>query len=91
MLISTRNLRGKLENMEGVEDFESRPHKVVTFLVEGDREIQEVRELKMPECLVRFTAVVRCQEEARWKEEKKTRRRGRSSVAGGKGGGNRPC
>ena len=31
-----------------VEDFESRPHKAVTYLVENAKEIQVVRELNMP-------------------------------------------
>ena len=34
--------------MTSVEDFEPRPHKGVTFLVEKDKEMQEVRELKVP-------------------------------------------
>ena len=37
--------------MEVVEDFESRPHKAVTILVERDKEIQEERELGMPKAL----------------------------------------
>ena len=41
--------------MEVVEDFESRPHKAVTFLVERDREMQEVRELKMPKASPGFS------------------------------------
>ena len=32
-----------------VEDFESRPRKAVTFLVDRDKEIQEGRELKCQE------------------------------------------
>ena len=46
--IASQRLQGKIKNMEVVEDFESRPHKVVTFLVDRDEEIQEVRELKVP-------------------------------------------
>ena len=38
--------------MEVVEDFESRPHKAVTFLVERDKEIiRDLRQLKMPKAL----------------------------------------
>ena len=33
-------LQGKIKNMEVVEDFQSRPHKAVTFLVEREKEIQ---------------------------------------------------
>ena len=34
--------------MEAVEDFESGPHQATTFVVEGDKEIQELREQHMP-------------------------------------------
>ena len=37
--------------MKVVEDVESRSHKPVSFLVEGDMEIQEVRELRVPKAL----------------------------------------
>ena len=40
----------KIKNVEVAEDFESRPHKAVTFQVENEN-IQEVRELKMPKAL----------------------------------------
>ena len=42
-VIASRSLQGKFKNMEVAEDFEPRPHKAVTFLVERDKEIQEVR------------------------------------------------
>ena len=37
--------------MQVVEDVESSSHMAVTFLVEGDMEIQEVRELRVPKAL----------------------------------------
>ena len=36
-VIASHSLQGKIKNMEVVEDFESRPHTAVTFLVERDR------------------------------------------------------
>ena len=54
-VIASSSLRGKINNMEVVEDFESRPHQAVTFLVEREKEIQEVRELKMSEALLGFS------------------------------------
>ena len=35
--------------MEVVEDFQSMPHKAVSFVVEGDKEVQEWNKQKMPE------------------------------------------
>ena len=37
-----------------MEDFESRPRKAITLLVDRDKEIQEGRELKMPRALPGF-------------------------------------
>ena len=37
--------------MEVVEDFESRPHKAVSFLVEREKEMQEWNEQKLPKVL----------------------------------------
>ena len=39
-LIASRSLQGKVKNMAVVEDFESRPHKAVTFQVENDTRLQ---------------------------------------------------
>ena len=41
--------------MEVVEDFESRPHKAVTFLVKRDKEFQMCRGQKMPKALPGFS------------------------------------
>ena len=43
-VIASQSPQGEIKNMEVVEDFEPRPHKEVTFLVERDKEIQELRE-----------------------------------------------
>ena len=44
------------EHAEVVEDFESRPQKVVTFVVvERNKEMQELRKLKMPQALPRYS------------------------------------
>ena len=48
-VLASRYLQDKIKNMDVVEDFESGPHKAVTCLVERDKVIQELRELKMPQ------------------------------------------
>ena len=42
---------GKISQMKVVENFESRPHKTVSFVVERDNDIQEWSEQKMPKAL----------------------------------------
>ena len=37
-IIASRSVQEKIRNMEVVEDFESRRHKAVSFVVEGDEE-----------------------------------------------------
>ena len=52
MILSLRvTVRGKSSPMEVVEDFESRPHKAVSFLVESEKEMQEWNEQKLPTAL----------------------------------------
>ena len=60
--------------MEVDEDVESRPHKAVTFLAEGDEFAGDagVEDAQKP---YQDTAVECCQEEARLKEVKKKRKR----------------
>ena len=43
----------KIKNMELVENFDSRPHKAVTFLVAEKKKSR--RELRMPEALPGFS------------------------------------
>ena len=54
--------------MKVVEDFESRPHKAVSFVVERGKEIQEWNEQKLPKVLPGFSGGVQ-----KKKEEKKKR------------------
>ena len=50
-VIACNSLKGKNSQMKVVEDFESRPHKAVFFLVERKKEIQEWDEQKLPKAL----------------------------------------
>ena len=50
-VIGSKSLLGNIKNMNVVEDFVWRPNKAVTVLVEKDKGIQEVRELKIPQAL----------------------------------------
>ena len=50
-VIASLSLQGRIKNMEVLEDFESRPHKAVTFLVEREKEFQVWREEKRPKVL----------------------------------------
>ena len=54
-VIASHGLQEEIKNMEVVEDFESRPHKTVTFLAERDDEFQVWRDQKMPEALPGFS------------------------------------
>ena len=47
-VIASGSLQGKISQMEVVEDFESRPHKVVSFVVKREKEIQGWNEQKLP-------------------------------------------
>ena len=46
-VVACRSLKERITHMEVVEDFESRPHQAITFVVEGEKEIQEWREQHM--------------------------------------------
>ena len=39
-VIACNCLKGKISHMKVVEDFESRPHEAVSFVVEGEKEIR---------------------------------------------------
>ena len=41
--------------MKVVEDFESRPHKAMSFVVEREKEIQEWTEQKLPKALLGYS------------------------------------
>ena len=50
-VIACSDLKGKISHMKVVKDFESRPHKAVTFLVERGKERQEWNEQKLAKAL----------------------------------------
>ena len=54
-VIVSQSLQGTPGTWKWWKTYESRPHKAVTFLVERDKEFQELRELKMPEALPGFS------------------------------------
>ena len=75
-VIAWHSLRGRISQMKVVEDFESRPHKAVSFVVE---EVQEWTEQKMPwRCLA--TVEAGCHEEAQKKETKEEEDSGERQV-----------
>ena len=43
-VIASHSVQGKIKHMEVVEDFESRPEKAFTFLMERDKEFQMWRD-----------------------------------------------
>ena len=45
------SFKGKISQMEVVEDFESRPHEAVSFVVKREKEMQEWNEQKLPKVL----------------------------------------
>ena len=80
-VIASGGLKGKVSQMEVVEDFESRTHKAVSFVVKREKGIQEWMEQKLPKVLPgysggrlpRRSAVERGREEG--EEEKESRKR----------------
>ena len=50
-VIACSSLKGIISDMQVIEDFESRPYKAVTFMVERGKERQEWNEQKMPKAL----------------------------------------
>ena len=73
-VIGCRSLRRKISQMKVVEDFESKPHNAVSFVVERDRdkEVQEWNEQKMPKALLGYSAgrLTRRNTKARGREDK---------------------
>ena len=47
-VLACSSLEGIISDMQVIEDFESRPHKAVTFIVERGKERQEWNDQKMP-------------------------------------------
>ena len=50
-LYDCSSLKGRISDMQVMEDFESRPHKAITFVVERGKERQEWNEQKLPKAL----------------------------------------
>ena len=50
-VIVCNSFKGKISQMNVVEDFESMPHKAVTFVVETGKERQEWNEQRLPKSL----------------------------------------
>ena len=71
-VIACNSLKGKISQMKVVEDFESRPHKAVSFVVEREKELQEWGRSCRRCCLVAVEEG--CQEGA---QKKKAEKKGR--------------
>ena len=54
-VVASGSLKGKILQMQVVEDFESRPHKAVSFVVRRENEIKEWSEQKMPKVLLGYS------------------------------------
>ena len=50
-VIACSRLKGRISDIMVIEDFESRPHKAVTFAVERGKERQEWNEQQLPQAL----------------------------------------
>ena len=53
-VIACNSLKGKISQVKVVEDFESRPHEAVSFVVERGKEIQEWTGQKLPKVLLGY-------------------------------------
>ena len=54
-VVASGSLKGKILLMEVVEDFESRAHKTVTFVVRREKEMKELNEQKLPKVLLGYS------------------------------------
>ena len=54
-VVACNSRKTKISQMKVVEDFESRPHKAVSFLVEREKETQEWNEQKLPKVLLGYS------------------------------------
>ena len=54
-VVASGSLKGNILQMEVVEDFESRPHKAVFFVVRREKEIKQWSEQKLPKVLPGFS------------------------------------
>ena len=69
------SLEGNISQMKVVGDFESRPHKAVSFVVERDKEIQEWNEQKLPKVLPGYSGRKVARKKALKKQVEKKRRK----------------
>ena len=72
------SVKGRISDMQVLEDFESRPHKAITFVVERGRERQEWNEQKLPKALPGHSGgrpPGRCTEEKRQRERRRMRKK----------------
>ena len=70
-VIACSILKGRISDMKVIEDFESRPHKAVTFVVERGKERQEWNERKLTKALPGYGGgrlPGRSKEEKGWEE-----------------------
>ena len=73
----------KVTQMEVVEDFESRPHKAVSFVSEKEKEIQDRNEQKLPKVLPGYSGgrlPGRSTEEVGGEEEEEKEKSGERSI-----------
>ena len=68
--------------MQVIEDFESRPHKAVTFVVQRGRERQELDEQKLPKAFTLDTAEEDYQDEARKRKVRKKEKKAKKEMKG---------
>ena len=55
MSLLVNSLQGEISQMNVVEDFESRPHKVATFVVEKGKERQEWSKQRIAKALTGYS------------------------------------
>ena len=82
-VIKCHSLRRKISQMEVVEDFESRPHTAVSFVVEREKETQEWNEQKLPKVLPGYSGgrlPGRSTKEASGEEEEEKEEKGQRNI-----------
>ena len=72
-VIACNSLSGNISQLKAAEDFESRPHKAVSFVVERESEIQECNEQKLPKVLPGYSGGREEEEEEKDSRERQVR------------------
>ena len=75
-VVACGSLKGKISQMQVVEDFESIPHEAVSFVVRREKEIKEWSEQKLPKVLPGYGGGRLPGKSTKRKVEKKEGRRG---------------